>query len=134
MDEDGFTIVQRRRSRRQITYGNGMATGGLSGAPLPVRQIWVSRLTSGSNQRVKEYIENRNVKVLNIEKVSHNEAKYSSYKVTISVADKNNVFDQLFWPTGVKCQWWYDRTPEPDVNNDINNSNDNNSDTDIDLT
>ena len=133
MDQDGFITVQRRRPRRQITYGNGMSTGGLSGAPLPIRQIWVSRLTNGSNQRVKDYIESRNVKVFNIEKVSHNEAQYSSYKVTISVADKNNVFDPLFWPTGVKCQWWYDRTPEPEVNNDINNSNNNNSDTDGEL-
>ena len=34
-----WTMMDGPCPRRQITYGTGMATGGLSGAPPPMRQI-----------------------------------------------------------------------------------------------
>ena len=77
-------------------------------------------------------MESRNVQVLNIEKMSHNEAMYSSYKINISISNIDNVFHQSFWPAGVKCQWWYPpRAQNPDSDNNYNDNyngrhNDNN--------
>ena len=49
-------------------------------------------------------MESGNVQVFDIVKVSHVEARFCSYKITISVADRDSVFNESFWPAGVKCQ------------------------------
>lgn len=54
-------------------------------------------------------MESSNVQVFDIVKVSHVEARFSSYKITISVADRDSVFNESFWPAGVKCQWWREK-------------------------
>ena len=114
--------VQKRSKRgRKVTYGNRATAGGLAGAPLPIRQIWVSRLHKGSIQHVKNYMKDNNVQVHNIEKVSHEQAKFSSYKISISVLDMDWVFDEAFWPNGVKCQVWRNRsTNEYDSDDESN--------------
>ena len=64
----------------------------------------------------------KNIEYHHIEQVSHNSAVNSSYKITIPVTAVDIVFNQSFWPPGVRCQWWRDRS-HMDTNNDSTNYN-----------
>ena len=56
---------------------------------------------------MKDFLKNNNININGIEKMSHPEAKYSSFKISISVTDKQKVLDSSFWPNGIQrkmCQ------------------------------
>ena len=42
--------------------------------------------------------------------MSNPQSRFSSYKMRISVLDKEKVFDPSFWPFGVQCRMWRVRT------------------------
>ena len=52
-----------------------------------------------------DFMENNNVNVNMIEKMSHPNSKYSSFKISI-IRDKHKVLDPNFWPNGVQCRMW----------------------------
>ena len=91
-----WTLVQGRRTRRRALQ--------------PIRQIWLSRIYNGNEQLIKKYMEDNHVKVHSIEKVSHELARFSSYKIAISVSNIDKVFEESFWPDGVKCKSWHNRS------------------------
>ncbi len=108
-DEDGFMPVLPRRKRRVM--GNGEdSVPGLEGAPPPLRHIWVSRVQRGSIETISAFIEKQQVKVFHNEKVSHQNAKFSSFKISISKSDLSKVLQDSFWPQGVQCQPWRENT------------------------
>ena len=90
--------------------GSGSQVGNLRGGPLPSRVIFVSRLETGNIENLSDYIKSKNVKISDIEKMSHPQSRFSSYKMRISVLDKEKVFDPSFWPFGVQCRMWRVRT------------------------
>lgn len=110
-----WDTAMSRNKRRKITNGNGAPMGSLSGAPIPIRQIWVSRVHRGD---IKEHMQINHVQVHNIEKTSHPESMFSSFKITIPVSECAKIFDESFWPAGVRCQWWHDKSHR---NNDSDN-------------
>ena len=74
-------------------------------------------------------MEDNNVNVQNIEKVSHNDAKFSSYKICIFVTDLDKVHGNNFWPRGVRCKMWRERSySDYELNNDNDNNNDSEND------
>ncbi len=56
------------------------------------------------------FIENQNVKVFHCEKVSHVNAKSSSFRISISKNYLAKVLQDSFWPQGVQCQPWREHT------------------------
>ena len=58
---------------------------------------------------MKNYLEENGVTVKEITKMSHEEAKFNSFKVYIDKNELDKVFDDLFWPTGVHCKIWWNR-------------------------
>ena len=97
---------------------------GFQGAPPPLRHIWVSRVQRGTTETLSTFIEKQQVKVFYIEKVSHENAKFSSFKISISKNDLAKVLEDSFWPQGVQCQpgreqtrRTADRRPENDSDN-----------------
>ena len=118
-----WNVAMSRRQRRKITYGNAATMGGLSGAPLPVKQIWVSRVSRGDIRDIQDHMHRNNIDINDIEKTSHPNAKFSSYKISIPVSGSDKVFEESFWPLGVRCQKWFERSPriydsDSDSNND----------------
>ena len=61
---------------------------GLQGAPLPLKDMFVSRVQAGDMNTINEFLANNDIHVLNNEKVSHDGAIYKSFKITISLFDK----------------------------------------------
>ena len=91
--------------------GSGQTTeNGLRGAPPPLRFIWVSRAITNDTNIVKDYIQKNGVNVSCIEKVSHENAKFSSFKIGISKDAVDKVMDEKFWPKGVGCRYWRSKT------------------------
>ena len=70
-------------------------------------------------------MQRNSVDVNNIEKTSHPESMFSSFKITIPVVGSDKVFEKSFWPYGVRCQKWFDRSSR-------NYESDNESDDDSD--
>ena len=51
----------------------------------------------------------KDVKIIDIEKVSHKDASYNSYKICVSNNDYYNVLNDWFWPIGTMCKPWRSR-------------------------
>ena len=108
---------QESNNRTNNVIGRDTSTEGFRGAPPPSRVIFVSRVVSGEKEVISNFIKSRGVNVINIEKTSHEDATFSSYKICISVLDKEKVFDPKFWPAGVKCRMWRERKERNQNNN-----------------
>lgn len=123
IDEDGYTVVQSRRRRRVI--GNATTTSGnLRGADHPpTREIFISRVTTGDKRSITEYMETRGIRVHHFEKMSHYQAKFLSFKIKISVFDKDAVLNENFWPYGIQCMMWKNPRPVDSRYNNENNVN-----------
>ena len=123
IDEDGFTVVQSRRRRRVI--GNATtASGNLRGADHPpTREIFISRVITGDKRSITEYMETRGIQVHHFEKMSHYQAKFLSFKLKISVFDKDVVLNENFWPCGIQCMMWKNPRQVDSRYNNENNVN-----------
>ena len=100
----GFIQVQNKKQRR-LSYRN-RESNGLQGAPVQKKAIFVYMVENGDINEVNDVLKDHNVQVLNNEKVSHNNALYKSFKVTISRFDVFKVLKHSFWPDGVQCKIW----------------------------
>ena len=123
---DGFTLVQRRRKPRG-RYGS-TSVPGLQGAPLPISRVFVYRVTQGDVQTINTFLHKNKIDVIENKKVSHDDAAYSSFKVTLSVFDRNKVLRDRFWPRGIQCKLWHDpKSNNYGSDNDESDSIDNDS-------
>ena len=86
----------------------------------------------GDIEMMKDFLKTNNVNINEIKMTSHHESKYSSFKINISVNDRDKVLDPRFWPFGVKCEMW--RAPRPRENDNnyhpFNNYSDSENDDD----
>lgn len=107
-DEEGFIPVKSRKKRR--IFGSGSAViQGLQGAPPPLHHVWVSHVKEGDVQSLKSHLHNNAIVVADIEKVSHAESKFGSFKVSIYKTDIDKVMKDSLWPSGVRCELWRDK-------------------------
>ena len=65
--------------------------------------------------------------------MSHSDSKYSSYKISISVLDKDKVLDPKFWPSGIQCKMWRAPRPVYNDNHPYNDYTDSDNDDDNDI-
>ena len=95
----------RRKLRRQhIVTGTG-PTSRLRGAPLPSRDVFIYRLNRDTSiQDIEAFLNEKDIEVRELDCLSHADAKYKSFKLSISVNDLNTVFSEDFWPMGVKIR------------------------------
>ncbi len=67
------------------------------------------------NDDIKRYINDEDVEVHKIEKVSHPDSLTKSFTVEINYSNKTNVLNEDFWPQGIGCRIW-----RPKRNADVN--------------
>jgi hypothetical protein len=96
---------QTQRSRKRAPALRGKATGGkLKGAPPPPRHIFLYRVEKEfSSKDVVEHIREATSDVkdeVKVELLSHQDAKYKSFKVTCSAKDFPILMDENVWPEG----------------------------------
>ena len=83
----------------------------------------------GNKEKLNAFLVKNKVLVKDILKVSHEGARFNSYKVSVSVIDFHRLLNEDFWPNGIQCKKWYERKmSNVDANvtddvfsNDINN-------------
>ena len=109
-----------------IIGNNNTNVGNLRGAPPPPRDIFVSRVVDGDTKLMTDFLKMNNVNINDIQMTSHPESKYKSFKINISVYDKEKVLDPEFWPFGIKCEMW--RGPRHRLDNAIDSDSDDDDD------
>ena len=100
--------AQHRQPRGPIV-GQAAGTGDLRAAPLPDRDFFVYRVHRDDGEKtMKDYIMKKNVNVRELEKTSHDDAKFNSFKLVVSKDDAEKVADPQFWPLGIHVRRWRD--------------------------
>ena len=103
--ENDFTLVESKSNRRRrLNYVDNF-----SGAPTPKTYIFVSRVRSGNEEIIKEYLKDNNILIDDINMVSHENSKFKSFRISICKYDLNRVRERDFWPNGIKCNLWNDK-------------------------
>ena len=99
---DGFVTQKRRRPRKPPVRGNANTQGPLKGAPEPSRDIFVYRVLPETDETmVGKYMFDSNVVIREIKRISKDEARFKSFKVTITRPDLPKVLKPDFFPEGV---------------------------------
>ena len=111
-DEEDYIPVESKANRQRRISQERMkrAIAELQGAPPPVRNIFVSRVSQGNDRIVIDYLKSKSIKVLNIDCISHHKSKFKSFKVSIYKNDIEQVLNENFWPTGIHCKLWREFT------------------------
>jgi hypothetical protein len=100
---------QRQRNKRKANHVTGTSLSGkFSGAPEPSRDIFVYRVSKETTESdIEEYMSENEITVRGVSTVSHDTAKFSSYKVEIKKSDLDRALKAEFWPIGVCVRRYY---------------------------
>ena len=124
---------QQPRERRQPTVGRGEDTNGLRATPMPSRDIFIYRVHKDDGVDVMvDYIRKKGVSVRDITKMSHDAAKFNSFRIVVSSNDADKVLHAQFWPKGIYIRRWRDNTNKQRHSEDQSTEAHDNVDTVID--
>lgn len=99
-DDDGFELssFEKRRLAQQLRKStekpDSSSTGKFrySAGPEPFRDVWVARVSHNARAyMIGNDLEDRGIKVINIDRISNQEARYSSYRVTVPASDMKKI-------------------------------------------
>ena len=106
--DNGFLYQPRevRRMRKQQSHsavvGTREANGRFRGAHAPSRDIFVYRVENDAlESEIECHVKDNGIVPRSAETVSHADAMYKSFKLTVSVNDMGKVLDADFWPEGI---------------------------------
>ena len=104
----------------------------VKGAPLPTRSMFISRVdreTSDDNI-MRDWISKQKINIINLERLSiayiesyglsHDDAKYKSYKLIVSVSDYVSLCKPSQWPVGICISKYHPPKATEIQNNGIN--------------
>ena len=80
------------------------------GPPPPARYVFISRVATGNPNVVADFLNSKKIIFNKIERKSHPDSKYKSFKISMFKDQINTVLSNNFWPRGVLCKIW----KEPD--------------------
>ena len=100
---------QRKKNNKKVVTGTSREqSGNLKGAPEPSREVFVYRVVKGTEENdIQEYLEEKNIAIRGVQKVSKEEAKFVSFRVEIKVSDMKKVLDSDFWPEGIHVRRFF---------------------------
>lgn len=131
----GTSTISSTRSK-PVMVGNGKCKDGsttLKAAPLPLRDFFLYRLDKDTTcEAVHHHLMSRcGVKVIrHVEKTSHTDAKFGSFKFSIPVDETDKVLNPDNWASGIRIRRYFSKrtravneTGDPSPGNDISNRN-----------
>ena len=109
------------KKRQQQIYGSDLDNKSYSS--LPNRDFYISRINSDIKlDSIKDYISNKNIKIIDIKLVSNKESKFNSYKLTVDINTANTILNASIWPYAVCISKWYNRKlPYNDTDSQVSN-------------
>ena len=112
---DGFQKMESKKQRRR-RFDRENINSLVTGAPPPLRYVFLSRVQDGDAQTIKRYLRSMNVWCNKIELVSHKNSKYKSFKISIPKQNLQDVLSDEFWSPGIYCKIWKE-SKRDNVNN-----------------
>lgn len=111
------------RSRAVVAIGTGgnqrIGDSGLKGAPPPKRDFFVYRVDKGeTKERVIDHLKCLGVDAINIERTSHEDAKFASFRLTTNREFLDVVMNPDNWPEGIRVRPFYQKRIASFQNND----------------
>ncbi len=80
------------------------------GAPEPDRQLFIQRVNKQvTDIDVKAYLVAKDFTIRDLTLMSHADAKYNSFKLTIPVTEFEKLLDPDIWPVGVRVRRFRER-------------------------
>ena len=109
-DAEGFSFQHQkiRRQRRAAIIGKRKS----SAIKLCSKHIdlFVSRVHNDvDDSDLEKLITDEGIDVVAMERVSHEDARMKSFKLTIRSADKDKTLQDEFWPEGIMCRQFFGR-------------------------
>ena len=98
-----FGFQQRKnKQKRRIITGNSVSCKGVAGAPEPTRHLFIKRITKDTeNDAVKNMIQSYGFGIRDFRCISHPEARFKSFKLSVPASQFERLFDEKLWPEGV---------------------------------
>jgi hypothetical protein len=117
---DGFEVPSYHRKKKQpMIIGKGINNQTIKGAPEPSRDIFVCRVDKAATvEEMQRFIEESGFSVKRITIMSHEEAQFKSFKVSIPKSQLNDILGAEKWPEGVMVRRFWDKHTR-----EVNNSN-----------
>ncbi len=79
--------------------------GSFKGAPEPSRDLFVYRVAKTVDQTdIMTYLRSQAIDIRGLSCVSYQDAKFRSFKLTMGISHFDKVFDDSFWPSGVRVR------------------------------
>ena len=100
----------RQRKRAGFVAGKGTSNT-LSGAPPPIRDYFVYRVAKDATEdTLKQHLMDMNVPFKDIKKISNDDSKFSSFKLTIPFDEVSKVLDAGTWPAGIQVRKFFSKS------------------------
>ena len=107
-----FCLIQkssddsRFTGRRNAIMGQS-TSGNLRGGQLPVRDFSVSRVHKDDGvEQMRNVLQGKHIEVRDVVLNTANDAKFNSFKLSVSVDDADKVMDPILWGRGVRVTRW----------------------------
>ena len=99
----GFGFQQRKnKQKRRIITGNSVSCKGVAGAPEPTRHLFIKRTTKDTeNDGVLKMIQSYGFGIRDFQCISHPEARFKSFKLSVPTSQFERLFDEKLWQEGV---------------------------------
>ncbi len=112
IDSDGrpeYAYKPQLRMRHKI-QGNAQSDI-IRGASPPKRDHFVSRVHKETDDEdMKTYITDKGLQNFDLTLVSNINATFKSYKLSVSISDRDRILCSEMWPAGICIQRWRDRS------------------------
>jgi hypothetical protein len=94
---------ENKKKKHTIIMGRGSGqSGGLKGAPEPSRDLFIFRVDKSTLEAdITNHLANHSVTIQTLECVSHQNAKYKSFKLSVPKSEYDKLFDENLWPEGI---------------------------------
>ena len=98
-------------TRPRIRFFGTATEGVLRGGPPPKRDYFISRLhTSTQDNVIKDYLKDNGLSNFDLQLVSNSVSTFKSYKLSVSMDDKDKVLQPTLWPKGVLVKKWFQKS------------------------
>jgi hypothetical protein len=102
MQDDGFIIPRYHRQKPKAVIGKATNNTSIKAAPEPGRDLFIFRTDkSTTTENLKSYITECGISVRDITILSHSDAAFNSFKVTVPVSQVEKTLDPEMWPQGI---------------------------------
>ena len=100
-----------RRNRRKVIAGNASQQCNLfKGGPEPTRDLFIYRVNKDVPvEAIQSHLTDNGVNVSKLDCVSHAEAQFRSFRLTVPKSEFNELFDPALWPSGVHVRQYVSR-------------------------